>query len=227
MDNKALAQSISKSDVRSTRLLLRIPGVEPETYLPPQRCPYNDCSGRQFKPHQEDCPKSLRDPSLSLVKAQRLRCVECNRTFRVYPPGVTRNQQSETLRKLSVLLYMLGMSYGGVSEALGALHWFLGKTTVYYNVCQTGDDVQKIRQNWLACKLETVRSQGPKSIEMQPKGGPIALVVAANEPVGAELTVDILDRESASTIVERLRQMAKIAGAEISVGDTTPSQASL
>jgi hypothetical protein len=53
-----------------------------------------------------------------LVGAQRYLCLRCEGTFRVYPKGVSRAQQSNALKAFSVLLSVLGLSYGAVSDAL-------------------------------------------------------------------------------------------------------------
>jgi hypothetical protein len=99
------------------RLSVRISPVEPGVYKLPEQCPYPDCEGRHFALHQAHCAKALRDPRYEDVEAQRHRCLRCDRTFRVYPKGVSRAQQSDALKAFSVLLYVLGLSYGGVSDA--------------------------------------------------------------------------------------------------------------
>jgi transposase-like protein len=63
----------------------------------------------------------VRRPSVTKyegVEAQRYRCLRCNRTFRVCPKGVSRAQRSDELKAFIVLLCLLGLSYGAVSEAL-------------------------------------------------------------------------------------------------------------
>ena len=109
------------------RLSVRISPVEPGVYGLPERCPYSNCEGRHFELHQEHCAKAIRDPKHEAVETQRYRCLRCDRTFRVYPKGVSRAQQSDALRAFSVLLYVLGLSYGAVSEALTALQLLLDK----------------------------------------------------------------------------------------------------
>jgi hypothetical protein len=103
------------------RLSVRISPVEPDVYERPEQCPYPDCEGKHFALHQEHCAKALRDPRCEDVEAQRQRCLRCDRTFRVHPKGGSREQQSDALNAFSVLLYVLGLSYGTVSDALMAL----------------------------------------------------------------------------------------------------------
>ena len=122
-------------------LNVRLPKVEPLTMPPPTHCPLQDrkhpkkrCPGTHFKEHQWNCRKPLRDTQHTQVTARRYRCLKCNRTFRIYPTGVSHLHQSETLKGLSVLLYILGLRYQGVSDLLDTLGFFLSKTTVYNNV---------------------------------------------------------------------------------------------
>ena len=119
------------------RLSVRISPVEPGVYKLPQRCPHRNCDGKHFRQHQDHCAKAIRDPTYEAVEAKRYYCLRCERTFRVYPKGVSRAQQSNALKAFSVLLYVLGLSYGAVSDVLAALQtlldkpMFLGKTTVH------------------------------------------------------------------------------------------------
>ena len=58
--------------------------------------------------------------------------------MRVYPRGVSSAQQSDRLKAITVLLYVLGLSYGAVSDFVGALNCYVCRTTVYNNVQEAG-----------------------------------------------------------------------------------------
>jgi hypothetical protein len=83
------------------------------------------------------------------VIVRRYRCLKCQRTFRVNPTGASAGPQSDTLNGLSVLLYRRGLSNQGVSDLLGSLGWFIGKSTVYSNVRAAGAHVIQVRGQWL------------------------------------------------------------------------------
>jgi transposase-like protein len=200
------------------RLKVRIPRVDPEVMQFPDQCPYQDCDGPYFQPHEYDCDKPLRDTKYSQVKAQRHKCLRCGRTFRVYPKGVTQAHHSDALKGLAVLLYILGLSYGAVSDVLDALGWFLGKSTVYRDVQAAGDKAQQLRQAWL--------QQGPKMhvigadlTRVQCKGQNLVVGVVVDDLSGIELAVDILDDESAETILAWLAKVVDLIGAEVLVTD--------
>ena len=112
------------------RLRLILPRVEPTEITPPLICPYDDCEGRHLELHQK-VDKAIRDTVYDDVIAYRYECLRCKRTFRVYPQGVTRAQTSLRVQGLSVLLYLLGLSYGAVSLTLEALGVYLCKSQVY------------------------------------------------------------------------------------------------
>lgn len=133
-----------------------LPKVEPLYIEPPAQCPLPElknpqrqCSGTQFIEHEWNCQKPVRDTRYARVKARRYRCLKCNRTFRIYPTGVSHLQQSDTSKGLSVLLSILGLSYQGTSDLLDTLGFFLSTTTVYRNVQAAGRQAIRLRQAWL------------------------------------------------------------------------------
>jgi hypothetical protein len=102
------------------RLQLILPRVDPAVLKKPAICLHNGCQGRHFERHQV-MEKPLKDTVYQSVSAVRYRCLRCGPTFRVYPDGVTRAQSSQRIKGLSIMLYLLGLSYGATSLALEAL----------------------------------------------------------------------------------------------------------
>ena len=206
------------------RLSVRISPVEPGVCELPERCPHPNCDGKHFAKHQDHCAKAIRDPKHEAVEAQRYRCLRCERTFRVYPKGVSRAQQSDALKAFSVLLYVLGLSYGGVSDALDALQillgkaLFLSKTTVYRNVQASGQETRRLRRAWLQ-QGRRIRVIGADLTRVQCQGESLVIGVVVDDLEGIELSIDILDDETAETQLAWLRQMAEQVGAEVLVSD--------
>ena len=206
------------------RLKVRIPNVEPEFYQMPTECPYEDCHGTAFKEHQKGCPKALRDPQHEQVEAKRYRCLRCGRTFRVYPKGVSRAQQSDALRGFSVLLYLLGLSYGAVSDALEALAillskpLYLGKTTVFRNVQRAGHKARSLRRAWLE-KGKRIRVVGADVTKVKRGGESLLVGVVVDDLTGIELSIDILEDETAETQLAWLREIVELVGAEVLTTD--------
>ncbi len=120
------------------RIQVRLPEVKPEVYQEVGVCPR--CGGKAFRRYgQKGERKVIRDMKHEEVKSQRYQCKQCGYRKRVYPVGVSRAQQSDRLKGMSVLLYILGLSYGGVSDFLGAVGVYISKTTVYNNVQEAGE----------------------------------------------------------------------------------------
>jgi hypothetical protein len=109
------------------RIRVTLPKVVPDVYDLPETCPHG-CGGQHYKPHgQQGESKPLRDPTYHEVRSYRWECVRCQRDFRVYPCGVSGAQQSDRLKGMTVLLYVLGLSYGAVEDFTVALGCGVGK----------------------------------------------------------------------------------------------------
>jgi hypothetical protein len=115
----------------------------------PEVCPYEDCDGEYFTPHQQHCEKPLRDTEYDQVNAKRRKCLRCGRTHRVYPEGVSEAEHSDRLKGVAVLLYLLGISYRGVEDFLTALGCPLDHVTVYRDVQEAGEKARELREEWL------------------------------------------------------------------------------
>src|SRR5215211_7645467 len=143
---------------RAMRLSLILPPVQPDRYPAMAVCPAPACAGRHVQ-HWQTVSKPLRDTQVCEVQAHRYRCVRCGRTFRVYPVGVSHDQTSARLKGVAVMFYVLGMSYGAVASALGALGWPLSKVAVYYAVQEAGTAVAGLRR-------EAVRHGGGRVVAL-------------------------------------------------------------
>jgi hypothetical protein len=118
----------------------------------------------------------------------------------------------------------LGLSYGGVSDVLEALQTLLGKTlflsktTVYRNVQACGKEARRLRRAWLQ-QGRRVRVIGADLTRVQCQGESLVVGVVVDDLECIELSVDILDDETAETQLAWLRQIAEQVGAEVLVSD--------
>lgn len=207
-------------------LRVRLPKVQPLEIQLPTHCPLRDrrhpkqkCIGTQFKAHELNCGKPVRDPHHTRVLARRYRCLKCQRTFRVYPTGVSSAHQSDTLKGLSILLYILGLSYQGVSDLLESLDLFLGKTTVYRNVQAAGQHAIRLRQTRLAQQAGQIQVLGIDCTHVRRAGQDRIVAVATAILTGEPLAFDLLDGEGAVRLEQWVRDLAKTIGAEVLVTD--------
>lgn len=200
------------------RVRARIPTVEPTVKQTPTECPYKKCQGRYFKVHQDGCCKPLRDTQLEQVTVQRWKCLKCGRTHRVYPQGVSKAHQSDRLKGLSILFYVLGISYRGVEDVLEALGYALDHTTVYLNVQAAGKRVRQLRQIWLQQKGK-VAVVGGDLTYLRCQGERVAIAIAVDDQTGVTLDVEIVDNEESETLAAWLEPLLDLVGAEVLLTD--------
>ena len=210
-------------------LSVRLPKVEPSQIDLPEQCPRRDpksqrrCTGRHFKLHQRLCAKRVRDTKQECVMAHRYRCLKCQQTFRVYPHGVSNAQQSDALKALSVLLYLLGLSYQGVVDLVTALEHPLSTGTVFNNVQVAGKNARTLRRHWLKGQAGKVKVMGIDCTHVKCLTKDTIVAVATNLLTGAPLTIDVLPAETALQLEEWIRDLAKQLGVEILVSDDADS----
>jgi transposase-like protein len=204
-------------------LSVRLPKLDPQVIPPPTRCPLKQrhtkrrCSGTHFKLHQVHVAKPLRDLRHAQVPCQRYRCLKCHRTFRVYPQGVSRDQLSATLKALTVLLYVLGLSYQGVADLLEALLHPVCKTTVYNQVQAAGKRVRQLRQAWRTEQAGKIKVLGIDFTHVKCAGQDEIVAVASAILTGALIDIELVEAEGSVRVLQWIREIADEIGAEIIV----------
>lgn len=204
-------------------LSVHLPKVLPDQIRPPHHCPLKPgnkkCKGKHFKLHQVVCRKPLRDTKYTEVIAHRYHCLKCGSSFRVYPQGVSNDHLSQRLQALSVLLYILGLSYQGVADLLESLEHPIAKGTAYNNVQAAGQRVKglrKAREKELAGKVKVL---GADLTHVKCQGKDTLVAVATAILTGEPLAFEILEAETAFRIEQWLKDLAHVLGAEILVTD--------
>ena len=76
-------------------VVLKLPDVKRESQVRPGECPY--CQGETFQ-RWGGVRKRVRDVRCRRVRVYRYRCCRCKRTFRHYPAGCSRADQTERLK---------------------------------------------------------------------------------------------------------------------------------
>lgn len=200
------------------RLSLILPPVLPDRYPALETCPYPGCGGQHFQ-HWQSVAKPLRDTQLVEVVAHRYRCVRCGRTFRRYPQGVSHDQTSARLKGVAVMFYVLGMSYGAASTALGALGWPLSKVAVYYAVQEAGAAVVGLRREAMARGGGHVVALGADLTSVRCAGQWLTVGVSVDAVLGTVLSLDLLPNGEAATLSAWVQDLASVLGAELLVSD--------
>jgi transposase-like protein len=165
------------------------------------------------------CRKPLRDTEFREVISHRYRCLNCHGSFRVYSQGVSNDHLSQRLQALSVLLYILGLSYQGVADLLDRLEQPILNGTAFNNVQAAGHQVQKlrrVRETELAGKVKVL---GADLTHVKCKGKDTLVAVATALLTGEPLRFDILEADASLRIEQWLKDLARVLGAEILVTD--------
>lgn len=201
------------------RIRVCLPKIHPDEFELLEQCPYEGCPGDTFKPHgNKGEVKAVRDTDHDEVTSRRYRCSTCGRTFRVYPTGVSQAQQSDRLKAMSVLLYILGISYGGVADFLFSFGLGISKTTVYENVQAAGVVARKQQKSGV--KRGGQRAViGADGTFLKVKGVQVGIEVVVDDETGELLGLDITASESADEIEPFIREIAEQVAAEVLVSD--------
>ena len=199
------------------KLQLLLPRVEPEKLAAPPKCPYEGCGGKRLRWHQ-DVKKAIRDTKYEQVPAQRYQCLKCKRTFRVYPPGVSRAQTSLRGKGLAVMLYLLGLSYGATSLALEAIGVSYCKSQVYYAVQEAASRVPGLKREQVFEGLRTV-AMGADLTSVKCRGKWLSLGLTVDSISGLVLTVDELSGQDIDTLQKWIEPIAQQVGAQVLVTD--------
>jgi len=166
--------------------------------------------------------KRLKDTVHRQVTVHRYQCVECGRTFRVYPPGVTNAQTSQRVKGLAVLLYLLGLSYGAVSLTLEALGCYMCKSRVYDAVQGAAKRVPGLRREAVFGDVRTPALGGDVT-SVRCNGRWLPLGLAVDDITGTVLAIDALTGEDTETLKAWLEPIAAAVGAELLVSDDADS----
>jgi len=188
------------------RLQIRLPAVKPDEYVAPQVCPYADCGGRYFAVHQQHCAKALSDQTYTEVNVKRYRCLTCQRRFRVYPTGVSAQQRSQRLQGIGIMLYVLGLSYGGVADALAALGLSGSKSSIYRDVQAAGAWVRQLRRQQPKRRVQVLSAD---ATYVRCRRQVVTVAVALDALAGDVIEVELLESESAEALQPWLSELCQ------------------
>jgi transposase-like protein len=130
-------------------VVLKLPNVKRKREARPKQCRY--CEGETFQ-RWGQVNKPVKDVRVRNVKVYRYRCCRCKRTFRHYPEGNSRADQTERLRLFSILLWSLGLSHRASSLILSGLNVLVSFMTIWRDVQEEAQNVKK-RNQWKPVRI--------------------------------------------------------------------------
>jgi len=207
------------------RIKFFIPRIEKEPEGCPEECPHCGCRGFHIHQHVE---KNVIDHIVSAVKATRHKCKACKRTLRWYPEGVSRDHQGAAVKAMSVILYVLGLSYDNVSGFLHALGvrprgsarglWDREDNRLegYASCRPEGSQATQEEEEAIEGRGESDRVD---TTAYKVKGKGIVTGTVTDVLRGEVLEIEILDAEDEEEIKEWIRELVEELGVEVIISD--------
>lgn len=191
-------------------VVLKLPDVKQKTEERPRQCPY--CQGATFQ-RWGQVYKPVKDIWARTVKVYRYRCCHCHRTFRHYPKGSTRADQTERLRMLAVVLWTLGLSYRASSLILSGLKVLVSFMTIWRDVQEAAGKLKK-RNQW-----KPVRILGLDGANVLGWGEKQPVLVAVDVGTGEPLTVGYINEHDPQAVRRWLAPLVQRHGITVIVTD--------
>jgi transposase-like protein len=191
-------------------VVLKLPDVKRQWEERPKRCPY--CEGEIFQ-RWGQVRKPVRDVPCRSVRVYRYRCCHCRRTFRHYPPGSSRADQTERLKSWAVICWTLGLSHRGVSRLLSGLNTRLSHMSVWRDAQEQAQAIQK-RNRW-----RKVRVLGVDGALVSGWGRQRPVLVAVDVGQGALIEVGQVEERDPQAVRRWLQSLMQRLGVSVIVTD--------
>ena len=196
------------------KINLVVPAVNQAPAHGPRACAY---CGQPILHRHGTVSKPIKDHRLSRVIAHRYKCVSCGRTFRHYPAGITKKDQSQRTVLLAALMYGLGLSCSAASHLLGALGAEVAKITVWRDAQEAGEALRRKRP------AGRVRVLGADETVFGVKGREVVVGFVVDGQSGRTLGFEVLFEGDGKAFEGWLEPYAKELGAEVLVSDGNDS----
>ena len=209
-----VAQTAIRQELAMTIVTLELPKVNNIEDERPKQCPY--CEGKTFQRWGKN-RKRVRDPEYDEVTIYRYRCCRCRRTFRHYPEGVDRASQTQRMRALAVIGWILGMSYRGSSLFLSGFGIILRRMSIWRDVQVRNRQLEK-EKYW-----KPVRVVGVDGAYVRGWGKTQPVLVAVDMGTGQPITVGYLDEKDPHAVKKFLEPLVQRLGVSVVVTDDLAS----
>lgn len=193
---------------------LRLSDVKRKTETRPQKCRY--CQGETFQ-RWGKVKKPVRDNRCRSVQVYRYRCCTCHHTFRHYPEGVDAADQTQRMRKLAAIFWVLGMSLRGTCKALSAFGVQLSHMSVWRDIQEQAGQLEQSRR-W-----QGVRVLGVDGLYPLGWGQKHAVLVAVDLGNGVPVAIGFLDETNPRAVRHFIEPLVQRLGVSAIVTDDLAS----
>lgn len=191
-------------------VVLSLPEVKRKTEKRPQACCY--CQGETFQ-RWGKVSKPVRDNRHRTVSVYRYRCCHCRRTFRHYPQGVDQADQTQRMRKLAAILWVLGLSLRGTCVALAAFGVRLSHMSIWRDL-QEQAKLWEQQRRW-----QGVRVLGVDGLYPLGWGKKQSVLVAVDLGNGQPVAIGHLDEANPQAVRRFLEPLVQRLGVSVIVTD--------
>jgi transposase-like protein len=147
------------------------------------------------------------------VKVYRYRCCQCKRTFRHYPAGSTKADQTERLRLFAVMLWTLGLSHRASRLILSGIQVAVSHMTIWRDVQQEVHKLKK-RKQW-----KPVRVLGLDGAYVLGWGEKQPVLVAVEMGTGEPLAIGYINEYDPQAVRRWLAPLVQQHGITVIVTD--------
>ena len=191
-------------------IVLRLPDVKQVPENRPKRCPH---CGADVLQGWGYLPKPVRDQFLREVAVRRYCCVECGQTFRHYPDGVGRADQTTRISKLAAILWAFGMSYRQAAAVMCAFGVQLSRSSIWRDVQALSEAVRRRRRQ------RSVRILGVDGAWLRAQGEKRGVVVAVDLGTGEPVALEVVEEHDVEAVCAWLGELVEELGVEVIVTD--------
>jgi transposase-like protein len=191
-------------------VVLKLPKVKRRREERPKKCPY--CGGETFQ-RWGQVNKPVKDMRVRNVKVYRYRCCHCGRTFRYYPEGNNRANQTERLRLFAIILWKLGLSYRASSLILSGLNVLISFMTIWRDVQNEAQQMKRHNQ-W-----KPVRVLGLDGASVLGWGAKQGVLVAVDLGTSDPVAIGYVDEYNPQAVRRWLEPLVQQHGITVIVTD--------
>lgn len=197
---------------------MKIRLVVPDVNAFPTDRPYHCCYCQEPYLHRHGTVKKpIKDHRATQVELHRYKCRSCHRTFRHYPSGVSKKDQSRRTVVLAALIYGLGLSCSAASHLLGALGADISKMSVWRDAQEAGEALREKRP------AGRVRVMGADETVFKVKGKEVVVGLVVDVQNGRTVGFEVLFEDGGEAFKRWLAPYAEELGAEVLVSDDNDS----
>lgn len=204
------AKATIETELAMSIVILQLPEVKYSREERPAKCAY--CPGETFQ-RWGGAAKRVSDPRLGEVWVYRYRCCQCKRTFRHYPSGVSRAKQTERMKALVAIGWVLGLSYRGLAVLYRAFGAGIERMSAWRDVQARAEQLRRER-HW-----RQARVVGLDGAYVRCGGKTEPVMVAVDLGTGQPMTLGFLDEKDPRALKAWLEPWVQRLGISVIVSD--------